>query len=273
MKKFTKQFLKEVLQFNEKQIKITMEAQRKFPELLTEVNNEDFVIDGESLCSQLGVGSNFNVWLLGNNKTKEGKLIKYRCFENVDYINDYDLENVNFTKEEVKNMNSQQRSRNGIKNVIKLTLDCAKKIAMRQNNENGDLVCDYFILMEKAVKGMQEHLLIREPEAKGYNDMKVYVNKWCELNGFDNSDDSLTKREANMLNIALMNRTALELRDYIGYKDIQTREHLTLEKNKALSELQLVNSSLLMANLDFSARKQIIEDTCDAKYPHLKITN
>jgi len=35
----------------------------------------------------------------------------------------------------------------------------------------------------------------------------------------------------------------------------------------------LVNSSLLMANLDFKTRKQIIEDTCKVKYSDLKITN
>jgi hypothetical protein len=102
--------------------------------------------------------------------------------------------------------------------------------------------------------------------------MCEYINKWCEINGYDNSDDSLSKREANLLNIALTGKSALELRDYIGYKDIQTREHLTIENNKALSELQLINSSLLMANLDFKTRKQIIENTCKNKYPHLKIT-
>lgn len=262
MKKFTKQELREQLGMTEENVKTIMDAQRKFPELLTTDLKEGFPINGELLCNELEVKSNFNDWLLRKTKGKEGKLIKYRCIEDTDFI-------CISEKSETQRKDGQKGL--SVKNVIKLSLHTAKKIAMRQNNEQGDLVCDYFILLEEAIKDKIEWLQVREPEAKGYNDMKVYINKWCESKGFDNSDDSLTKREANMLNIALTGKSAMELRDYIGYRDVQTREHLTIEKNKALSELQLINSSLLMANLDFKARKQIIEDTCKNKYPHLKI--
>ena len=48
-------------------------------------------------------------------------------------------------------MSSQKRSSYGIKTKILLTIECAKKIAIRQNNVMGDLVCSYFILMERQV--------------------------------------------------------------------------------------------------------------------------
>ena len=251
MKKFTKQFLSEVLQFTEDEVKLIMEVQRKFPEVL--VNEGEFIDSTRHLYLELGLNeSNYSRW-----------------------INKYIIKN-EFFKEETDwfkfTLQTDECSNNGhYANDYKITLDFAKHLSMMQRTENSHKVRNYFILMDKAIKGQQEHILIREPEAKGYNDMKAYVNKWCELNGFDNSDDSLTKREANLLNIALTGKSAMELRDYIGYKDIQTREHLTIEKNKALSELQLINSSLLMANLDFVTRKQIIEDTCKNKYSHLKI--
>ncbi len=57
------------------------------------------------------------------------------------------------------------------KKIITLTLNCAKKIAMRQNNKQGDLVCDYFILMEKALRNMGDWLLVTEPEKEGYKEL------------------------------------------------------------------------------------------------------
>lgn len=65
--------------------------------------------------------------------------------------------------------------------------------------------------------------------------------------------------------------SALEIKMYLGYKDRDTREHLEVEHNKALYQLQMVNSSLLMANLDFETRKQIIKETCKNKYKDLYI--
>ena len=50
-----------------------------------------------------------------------------------------------------------------------MTLECAKKIAMRQNNEMGDLVCDYFILMEKALRNFESWSVTRGVEKEGWN--------------------------------------------------------------------------------------------------------
>lgn len=237
---------------------LVLEYQRRFPELLQDSNG--FVIDGEKLCFELGVNSNFNDWLLRKSKGKEGKLIKYKCIENKDYI--------------CLSEKSETQKKNGVKAVYKknrimLTLDSAKKIAMRQNNDKGDLVVNYFIILEKTIRNYEKWSTTREPEKKNWNYMMSCLEQWCKNQSFDYADKVFRTREANMINESLTGRTALELKLHIGYKDKLTREHLNCEINKAIDELQLINSSLLLANMDFETRKSIIKSTCDAKYKHL----
>ena len=47
-------------------------------------------------------------------------------------------------------------------------------------------------------------------------------------------DDYFYKREADMLNINLMGKKASELKEHIGFKCRETREHLPIDSNKAL---------------------------------------
>ena len=153
MKKFTKKNLIEQLELTEEKAKIVMKAQKEFPELL-ETEGEGFVMDGEKLCKELGVKDNFNTWLLGETKydskgrlKSQGKLIKYRCIENTDFI---------------VNWESPKNSKGGRpKSIITLTLNCAKKIAMKQNTEQGDLICDYFIILEEAIKKKIDWINVR----------------------------------------------------------------------------------------------------------------
>lgn len=258
IKKFKKEFLKEVLKFEDEEIKLAMEAQRKFPQLLCETNDKDFVINGENLCIELGVKDDFTSWLLADRKTVTGKLIKYRCLENKDYT----------VNREISEKGGRPKA------IITLTLNCAKKIAMRQNNEAGDLVCDYFLLMEKAVKGLQNHNAVREPERENYNKMKEaiisdYYNKHDNVTEFDKK--SLMIRESNMINICLTGLKANEIRTKLGYKDIQTREHLMVEINKVINELELMIIGLVYAGVEHNERARIIKSICDNKYTHLKM--
>ncbi|WP_163279205.1 antA/AntB antirepressor family protein [Clostridium sporogenes] len=234
--------------------------QKTFPQLLIN-NTDDFVIDGETLCKELGIKSNFTDWLLRPQKGKEGKLIRYKCKENIDYI-------CTSGKSETQRKNGQKGI--SIKNIITLSLNCAKKIAMRQNNDNGDLVCDYFILMENVLKDHEIWTLIREPEKDGWNEMKSYIREWCIKRNYDEKDNYFYIREANMLNEALTGFTAIGIRNIKQVYDNQTRDNLDSITNNALSSLQKVNISLLIANMDFEKRKEIIEDTCKTQYIHIK---
>ena len=276
VKIFEEDDLIQKLGLSNKESELILKYQRTFPELLQE-DLEGFVIDGEKLCSQLKLKDNFNTWLAGETRLNEkgqiksqGKFEKYRCAENVDYSNDWDSLNGKFTIDEIKNMSPQQRSFNGIKNIISMTLECAKKISMRQNNDMGDLVCDYFILMEKALRNFESWSATRGVEKEGWKTMKKQIKQWCERKGFEDID-YMYIREANLLNESLTGFKASELRSYVGAKDEVTRDSLEQKVNKALDELQTLNTSLLMSDLDFDFRKQIIKTTCENKYSYLYI--
>lgn len=251
MKKFTKQFLSEVLQFTEDEVKLIMEVQRKFPEVL--LNEGEFIDSARHLYLELGL-----------NEAHWSRWSKKNILNNEFFLQDKDW----FI---VTRPNGECCNNGNYANDYKISLEFSKHLSMMQRTESSYKVRNYFILMEKAIKGMQGHLLIREPEKLGYKEMRQNISEWCERNGYDKELEIFYTREANMLNSCLTGKTAMELRDYIGYKDIQTREHLTIETNKALYELQMLNSSLLMADMDFTTRNNIIKTTCKNKYNDLYI--
>jgi phage anti-repressor protein len=254
VKIFEENELKEKLNMSNKDIELVTTYQKTFPELLQDESG--FCINGETLCNQLGVKDDFTSWLLADRKTVKGKLIKYRCVENTDFT--------------INRETSEKPKGGRPKTDIKLTLECAKKIAMRQNNEQGDLVCGYFILMEKALRDYEKWISVREPERKNANKLKSELKKWS-LKNFANCDENgIYAREFNMINQALTNKTALEIKTYLGYKDKQTREHLTTEVNKVIDFLQEFDINLLTCNMNFEMRNQMIRQICETNYSHIK---
>lgn len=259
-KQFEEEELREKLGMSEDNIKIVLDYQVKFPQL-TICDEDDFCIDGELLCKELGVSSNFNDWLLRSTKGKEGKLIKYRCVENTDFecISE---------KSETQRKNGQKGMT--IKNKITLTLKCAKKIAMRQNNNQGDLVCDYFILVESTLKDYEEWEKVRFPEKQNANLLKSELKKWASKNFMDFNDRGVYSREFNMLNKNLCNgKNALDLKLYIGYADKNTRDHLTQETNSAMDYIQKFDIGLIQNNIDFDTRDKMIKVICDTQYKNI----
>lgn len=148
MKKFTKQFLKEVLQFTEEEIKLTMEVQRRFPELL--INEGEYIESARSLYLELGLS-----------EAHYAKWYKKNIVNNEFFLNDEDWFEILTPK--VKTPNGGRLSKD-----FKISLEFAKHLSMMQRTENSHKVRCYFILMEKAIKGIKEHELIREPEKQGY---------------------------------------------------------------------------------------------------------
>jgi len=253
MKKFTNAFLTNSLKFTKEETKLIMDAQRKFPSVLID-EGEGFIVDGETLCKEMKIKDNFNTWLLGNGR---GKLVKYRCLEG---------ENYKIAKMQIPNSDKP-------KNIITLTLNCAKKIAMRQNNDAGDLVCDYFILMEKAIKKGIDWGNIREPQKKSYKVMCSTLEKqYIKTHNGKKPDKFLYTNNADMLNIALFGYKSKKMKEVleVEYED-SLRDNLKLESNKALDELQTLNTNLVISDLDYDNRKIIVENTCKVKFEELKM--
>ncbi len=93
---------------------------------------------------------------------------------------------MDLSQEKIRNLTPQQRSRRGISEEYKLTLEIAKEICMvtglgnktgEKLRENSKLIRKYFILMEKAIKRGIDWEKIRYPEKKSYKIICVTLEK------------------------------------------------------------------------------------------------
>lgn len=260
MKKLTKKEMKNNLGLIKEDIELVWEYQETFTQFW-DSDCGGFCVDGEIFCRELEAGgkdNKFTDWLLATRKGKEGKLIKYRCVENTDFVTVRESPNGRFTEEEIKNMTPQKRSSYGIKSIIKLTLECAKKIAIRQNNEKGDLVCNYFILMEKIVHNYEKWKVIREDEKKGYNILKQSLEEKAKRDGKRLSMTDYCE-EANSLNQSLFGYTSWELKNWCG-KDTTIRDSFSIEENRCIDELQKADVMLMDMGFDFKTRKDKLKE-------------
>lgn len=268
MKKFNKQFLREVLKMSDEDIKLVMSCQRKFPTILLNEGN-GFCVDGRKLHKELEVSKAYSTWIKTN-------LENIDAMRNIDYT--VSLQgNTQFTQEEIEIMSSQKRSSYGISEEYNLTLECAKEICMvtglnSKTNEkfrqNSKMCRKYFIKLEQAIKGQQEHIAVRNPEKHGANMLKHIIKEYQMKKGLNN--EYMYQREFNMLNENLTGKTALELKYHIGYNDRITREHLDIETNQALAKLQDIDIALWQSGMSFEEREVIIKNTCIAQYQYIK---
>lgn len=257
VKVFEEEDLMHKLNFSKADCDLVLEYQRTFPELLQE-GLDGFIIDGEVLWNELNKPQGeYGKWF----KRK----IKPIFTENADYLKADKL--VVLNKRASKLLERHM-----------FTMESAKHIAMMTGSDKnssdevrriGNLVRNYFIKMETAVRNYEKWTSTREPEKKNWNYMIECLELWCRNRDFDYADEVFKKREANLINESLLGMRAIDLRVCLGYKDKTTRDHLNCEINHAINELQLLNSSLLLANMDFSDRKNIIVSTCNSRYSHL----
>jgi phage anti-repressor protein len=248
MAKFTKTFLTNVLKMDEENVKAVMKYQRMFPSLLTE--EEGVCVDARKLWKELGEPqSEFNKWI-------KRKVIDKRFQENEDYI-----KIDNFV--EVGNLKRPQID-------YTLTIDCAKNVSMMENTEKGSKVRNYFMITEKALKGLQEHLIIRHPEKEGYKEMTKELDEKFKIKFNCKTPPKEYIKNAEMINTLLFNKTAKQIKETFLISDNQTRENLIIEANKAIYELQVINTSLIRADINFETRKSILQTTVIEKYSHLK---
>lgn len=252
MKKFTISFLKNNLGMNEVDTELVMEAQRKFPSIMIE-DREGLCVNARTLWQELGKPhGEFNKWI-------ERKLLNQNYRENKDFSkSDRFVEVGNLKRPQVD---------------YALTLNCAKKIAMRENTVYGDLICDYFIKLEKAIKDGIEWEKLRFPQKQGYKEMcKIIDANYLETHpDIKKAPNYVYSNEANMINKALLGYSAKKLKTIleVEQKDA-TRDNLQLECNKALLELQILNGSLILNKMDYKARKVMVENTCKIRFSDLR---
>lgn len=253
---FTKRELIEKLSFKEDEAKLIMKYQNTFPELLQD-GVEGFVIDGENLWKQLDKpNGQFTKW--ANKRIKE------------------------VFKSGLEWSFSQIRIKDGRpKQVIKLTLETAKHVAMstgldgnssKNVKEKGMLVRTYFILMEKALRNYEYWTMVREPQKEGFKQLcKALDNQYSLTHEGKEIPRYIYSNEADMLNRALLGYQAKKVQQLLETKDKQTREHFDTQINRSLSELQTMDIGLIMAGLDYDARKAAITNICNTKYKNIQL--
>ena len=265
MKKFTKKVLMERLDFTEDEAKLIVKAQAQFPELLTlDESENEFIISSRKLHEQLEVGRDYSTWV-------KGRISKYNFVENVDFVVIWNDTKTGVVVEYNGNSNSMVKLGYTIDYIF--TLERGKELCMVENNDNGTLCRRYFILMEKAVKKMSDWLLIRNPQKQGYKDMSKAVRyNYMQLHNGEEPNQFIYINNADMVNLALLGHKSKAMKELLEVQyDDALRDHVTLEVNKALYELQQLNENLLYSNVDFKTRKMIIETTVRTKYTGLRI--
>ena len=265
-KVFEKEDIIEKLNGTEEDWNLVNKYQLTFPELLIE-DCIGYCVDARTLHSNLvenvkegKTGDKFPQWI-------KRRLSKYKFEENIDYV-------CHSQKCETQRKNGQKGIT--VKSEYKITLDMAKQLCMIENNEVGNICRRYFILIERLLKDNVKWNESRYSERKNYQPMIDELRNWCVRNNYDTDEKTFKvfrMKEVNMLNISLTGYSAKELQYIKEMKDKITRDHLDAHTNKALDELQTLNTSLMMSNLSFEMRKQIIETTCKNKFSDLYIKN
>lgn len=248
VKIFEEDELREKLGMSEQNVQLVDTYQRLFPELLQD-DIEGFIINSRTLWEKLNEGAEYSTWF----KRRSNKL---KLAENVDYSS-IDT--------------SVKREKGGT--ILKekyVTLEVAKDIAFLSGTSIGKEVRDYFKLMEKTLRDYENWKNVREPEKQNATVMKLHIANWCDRNGYDKTLENFYQREFNLLNESLTGLNAQGIKNYLKYKDIQTREHLDCNINSALDFLQKLNTSLLDSNMSFEKRGRIIKTTCTNQYGNLK---
>lgn len=284
------------LEMNNEEIELIMKHQERFPELLREHKDDEFVINMRNLWEQLGKphgrfdkwvdrkvlavndvgfcqfieGRDYNVW--DDTKRLEEDFMQYTPMDNFahtpkktkngrtydEQIRDTPYGHVDIHKFAHKYLERRPRV------DYCFTVDAAKHVALAENTVIGREFRQYFVTIEKAFRRQSTWDSIREPEKQGYKEL---MDAMCRCGIYS---DYKIKREANMINRALTGYSAEELRQMLDITDIWTRDHLDAEMNKVISELQQFDVMLIESNKEYKEREQSITTYCSRKYGHLK---
>lgn len=253
MKKFTKKDLIKKLGMDEERANLVMKAQREFPEILLNDGNK-FCVNSRIMWEQFGKPqSEYKKWI-------KRKVLDKNYNENVDF------------KRTDRIVDMPNNAKKTLVDYY-FTINCAKKIGMRENTDKGDLCCDYFIYLEEAIKSMNDWIIIREPEKQGYKEMCHIIDKqYQKSNNGDKPNFYIYSTNADMINLCLFGYKSKTMRQILDVEYNQPlRDNLTSEANKCLYELQQLNSSLVLSNIDFATRKIIVQNTCNERYMNIRI--
>ena len=226
-------------------IEIVLAYNKELP-ILTE-DGEGFCVNARDLYKCLDVKRDFSTWI-------KDRINKYEFIENIDYEV--------FTKMGDNILGGRPSIE------YKLTIDCAKEIAMVTNNNKGKIARKYFICIEKILKKAMEWEMIRVPEKQKYKEMCEELKKYF-LRNFNKEPEWYDySNESDALNKICLGARPKDIREYIEVQDKNTRDWLTAKYNKYLDKLEELNIMYLKMNLDKDRRYDLIKQGFKALFPN-----
>lgn len=246
-KRFKEKELINRLGMNLDKAKMVMKAQKEFPELLE--NDGKYVNSLRNLYLKLGLDkSNWSRWIKKNVANNEFFI------ENKDWWGFVIMTNGNKVDD------------------FKVTVEMAKHLCMMTRTEKAHEIRNYFIYLEEAIKDMEDWYIVRNPQKQSYVKMTdVIKDQYIKENGKE-PNRFIYVNNADMINLALFGYKSKQIKDILEleYDDL-IRDNLVVECNKAIDELQILNTNLLISNVDFQTRKLIINNTCNAKFIGIRV--
>lgn len=242
----------------EEEISLVLKYQRKLP-ILTNEDSNGFPVNARLLHIQLGVSRDFTKWVKNNIKG---------YVEQCDYIT------------VVPRDDGDNHGKFSASVDYFLTLDLAKEIAMftgrnsqasEELKETSRLVRQYFILMERIVVENKEWLAIRDPEKEEYKKMSAEVDAWCYRIWHHHAGRSEYAVEADMLNTIVTGKTSQQLKSEYGVSSYDLiRDYLKKEHNEELLFLEQQNQVLLLMDMGFTERKNMLTKMHEVKFKNVE---
>lgn len=242
----------------EEEIALVLKYQKKLPILVESDGVEQFSIDARLLWEQLDKPQgDFSHWVKRKVVDKLVKGTKQKLFaESIDFtgfVKTVEAENTNITTKEYL-----------------LTIDCAKNVSMMESTESGSLCRRYFILMEDIVMQNKEWLAIRDPEKAEYKKMSAEVDAWCYRIWKRKAYRADYCVEADMINTIVTGKTSQQLKAEYGVSTYDLiRDYLKKEHNEELLFLEQQNQVLLLMDMGFTERKNMLTKMHEVKFKNV----
>lgn len=281
IKKFTKVAL-ERLNVSREDIDLVLKCQNQLPVLFDNDVIAEYSVNAIDLWNQIGSKDKFANWLKAkvfnsDNIEKDSYKVFYCKVPTWEQNSRTHLINIEIIEDyQAVGLNQSQLSAKGIVTSCMLKLDTAEDIAMyigalprtnKDTKEISRMYRKYFRLLEDIVYQNKEWLAVRDPEKEEYKKMSAEVDAWCFRLWHHHASRSEYAVEADMLNTIVTGKTSQQLKSEYGVASNDLiRDYLKKEHNEELLFLEQQNQVLLLMDMGFTERKNMLTKMHEVKF-------
>lgn len=282
-KKFNRQEL-ERLGKNEEDIELMLKCQKTLPVLFENNDIAKYSINAIDLWNQIGSKRHFYDWsqnnIVNSEDVSEENYKEFLCkvisWDENKRTKRIDIEIIPENEANLLKGSLKSLAAKGITTSYMLTLDCAKDIVMyigalpRTNKETKEISKTYrryFRILEEIVHDNKAWWKVRDPEKEEYKKMSEEINNWCFRIWHRKAYRSDYAVEADMLNTIVTGKTSQQLKSEYGVASNDLiRDYLKKEHNEELLFLEQQNQVLLLMDMGFTERKNMLTKMHKVKF-------